>query len=207
MALEVQLKPAKLIGVTGSIASGKSAFCDVLAACGAVVIDADVLAREVVEPNSPASAAIRARFGDTVFCENSLDRKALAKIIFSNPEEKRWLEQLLHPEIRALFVARLAAARAQQPPPPLIVYVAPLLFEAGVPNEIEQVVLVTAPEQLLIERATKRGLPRDEAIARLRAQMSDGDKRQRADIVIENASDLPSLADKARELFKNLRGA
>jgi dephospho-CoA kinase len=207
MALEVQLKPAKLIGVTGSIASGKSAFCDVLAACGAVVIDADVLAREVVEPNSPSSAAIRARFGDTVFCENSLDRKALAKIIFSSPEEKRWLEQLLHPEIRALFMARLAAARAQQPPPPLIVYVAPLLFEAGVPKEIEQVVLVTAPEQLLIERATKRGLSRDDAIARLRAQMSDGDKRQRADIVIENASDLPSLADKARELFKNLRGA
>ncbi len=193
-----------IIGVTGSIASGKSTFAAALADCGATVIDADDLARTVISPESNCFKAAVAHFGSTIVANGKLDRAALAKIVFSDDGERRWLEQLLHPQIRAVFLSRLSELALATPQPSLVVYVAPLLFEAGVPEVIENVVLVTAHRDVLIQRAVARGLRASDAEARLNHQMPDAEKRKLADIIVENNGSVAELREAARRLYQTV---
>lgn len=198
--------PFKVIGVTGSIASGKTTFAKSLEALGATVIDADVLARDVVKPGTPGLTKLVEHFGARILSGTELNRSALAGIIFFNDVERQWVEQLLHPLIRAQFQALLATLSKQVPPPPLVVYVAPLLLEAGVPEQISLTVLVSAPEAELIRRAVARGgISEEQARARLAKQMSDSEKRKKVGLVIENAGSREELDRAATDLFQSLR--
>lgn len=193
------------VGLTGNVGAGKSTVVELFAGWGATVIDTDVLAREVVSPGSPALARIRRTWGETVITEDGkLDRGAMRRIIFSDPEARDELEAILHPEIRArcqdLF--REAKARGDR----IVVAVVPLLYETGMESEFDIVILVDAPLEVRIERlVSKRGLEAEEARAVAAAQLSAEEKRARADYIIDNDSDIPTLERRAWESWKEVQ--
>lgn len=193
------------VGLTGNVGAGKSTVVGLFAGWGATVIDTDVLAREVVLPGSPALAQIRRMWGDAVITEDGkLDRGAMRRIIFSDPEARDKLEAILHPEIRArcqdLFLE--AKARGDR----IVVAVVPLLYETGMESEFDIVVLVDAPLEVRIERLVrKRGLKADEARAVAAAQLAAEEKRARADYIIDNGSDIPTLERRAWETWKEIQ--
>ena len=176
-----------LIGLTGGIATGKSTVAAELAGHGATVIDADALAREVVEPGQPALEEIAARFGPEVMtADGRLDRARLGSIVFADPPARRDLERITHPRVRDLMERRIAAALAADAD--LIVAEVPLLFETQSEGLYEGVMLAYAPAAVQLERLMARdGI--DEASARLRlwAQIPIDDKRSRATWVIDNS--------------------
>lgn len=176
----------RLIGLTGGIATGKSTVARLLAARGAVIVDADLLAREVVEPGSPALAEIAAGFGDSVLtAEGALDRAALGAVVFADPAERRRLEAITHPRIAALMGERIAAGLASTAP--LVVADIPLLFEGDRVALVEGVLLVDAPEEVQLRRLMLRdGIDEAAARARVTAQMPLAEKRRRATWVIDN---------------------
>ncbi|HYG66879.1 MAG TPA: dephospho-CoA kinase, partial [Anaeromyxobacteraceae bacterium] len=171
----------RLVGLTGGIATGKSTFAAALRALGAPVIDADRLAREVVEPGRPALAEIVRAFGPGVLApDGSLDRRRLGAIVFADPEARRRLEAITHPAIRAAMreeTARLAAAGHA-----VAFYDVPLLYEVGLEREVDAVVVVYAPRAAQLERLRRRdGLDAAGAEARLAAQLPIDEKAARAD--------------------------
>jgi len=184
-----------LIGLTGGIASGKSLVAERLAAHGAVHIDADQLARTVVEPGTPALARIVEAFGQEVIRpEGTLDRAALGTLIFQDAERREVLERITHPAVKALARELIAQAAARDPHA-VVVYDVPLLVEAGVngDNAFDLVVVVHASYETRIHRLiTLRGLTRQEAVHRLNSQATDTERLAIADIVIDNDG---SLAD------------
>src|SRR3989338_6241173 len=140
------------IGLTGGIGSGKTAATDHFQQLGIAVVDADVVAREVVVPGSPALAQIAEHFGAQILDHSgALDRAQLRKIIFSNPSEKSWLETLLHPLIRTEILRQLEQAHS-----PYAILVSPLLFETGQHLLVDRTLLIDAPEALQVSRATAR---------------------------------------------------
>jgi dephospho-CoA kinase len=177
----------RLIGLTGGIATGKSTVARLLADRGAVIVDADRLAREVVEPGSPALAEIAARFGDSVLTpEGALDRAALGAVVFADPGERRRLEAITHPRIAALMGERIAAGLASDAP--LVVADIPLLFENDRGTLVEGVLLADAPEDVQLRRLMLRdGIGEAAARARVAAQMPLAEKRRRATWVIDNS--------------------
>lgn len=192
------------IGLTGNIASGKSSVARVWQRLGARVIDADVLARRAVEPGSPALAAIVAEWGpDVLTPEGALDRAALRDIVFRDPSAKARLEAIVHPEVRRLRDAEYRAA--EQRGEALVVADIPLLFEVGLEDEFDVIVLVDAPEAVRRERLVRdRGLDADEAQRMIQAQMPSHAKRARADVVIENTGTLAELEARAAEVWREL---
>ncbi|NDC36607.1 MAG: dephospho-CoA kinase [Proteobacteria bacterium] len=194
-----------IIGVTGCIGSGKSAVGALLAQYGATVIDADELAREVVTPGSPGLAEVVAHFGTDILESSSgkLNRHKLATIVFANPSERKALERMLHPRIRALFAEKLAAAKAAVNPPWLIAYLVPLLFESGYSyDELDLKVVVSATEQVCIERIVRRDtVPPELARKRLAAQLPIKEKEARADFVIHNNGSMAELQGEVKRLF------
>jgi dephospho-CoA kinase len=168
--------PQRRIGLTGGIASGKSTVGRLLAARGLPVLDADGYAREALAPGSPGAQAVLARYG-------TLDRAALGRIVFADAAERQWLEQLVHPLVRARFAAeleRLAAA-------PVVVLMIPLLFEAGLEELCSEVWLVDCDEaQQLARLMARNGLSAAEARARIAAQWPLARKRTLADVVLNN---------------------
>ena len=183
-----------LVGLTGNIASGKSTVAQMLRERGAVVIDADVLAREAVAPGSDGLAAIRDRWGARVLApDGSLDRAALRAIVFADDREREALNAIVHPEVERRRAAAVEAARARGDR--IVVCDIPLLYEKGLEGQFDVVVLVDAPEALRFARVVAlRGVGNAEARAMLRAQMPAAPKRQRAAIVIDNAGSLEQLA-------------
>lgn len=182
-----------LVGLTGNIASGKSLVANALRQRGAIVVDADVLAREAVAPGSDGLAAIRARWGARVIAaDGSLDRAALRRIVFADAAEREALNAIVHPEVdrrRARGIAEARAAGAR-----LVVCDIPLLFEKGLEGQFDVVVLVDAPEVLRLARLVAlRGLDEAEARAMIAAQAPSGPKRARAGIVIDNDGSLAHL--------------
>jgi dephospho-CoA kinase len=177
----------RLIGLTGGIATGKSTVARLLADRGAVIVDADMLAREVVEPGSPALAEIAAGFGDTVLTpDGALDRAALGAVVFADPAQRRRLEAITHPRIAALMGERIAAGLASEAP--LVVADIPLLFEGDRVGLVEGVLLVDAPEEVQLRRLMLRdGVDEGAARARVAAQMPLAEKRRRATWVIDNS--------------------
>jgi dephospho-CoA kinase len=197
----------RIIGLTGNIAAGKSAVAARLSALGAHLIDADLLAREAVAPGSPALAAIVARWGPALLtAAGTLDRAALRRIVFSDAAERAALDAIVHPEVarrRDTAVAAAEAAGAE-----LVICDIPLLFEAGLEDTVDAIILVDAPEAVRRERLIRdRGLSPAEADAMIAAQMPSALKRARADYIIENSSSREALAAQADALWHSLANA
>jgi dephospho-CoA kinase len=192
------------VGLTGNIASGKSTVARLLAERGALVIDADILARRAVEPDTPALRAIVERWGERMLAEDgTLDRAALREIVFEHADELEVLNGIVHPEVARLRDEEVAAARARGER--LVVCDIPLLFERQLTDEFNFLVLVDAPRSVRLERLVNdRGLSHDEAMKMIAAQMPAELKRARADFVIENDSDLSALGRRVNELWSVL---
>ena len=183
---------ARRIGLTGGIASGKSSVGRLLAARGLLLLDADVYAREALAPGSPGAGAVLERYGDGVRAPGGeIDRAALGRIVFGDGAERRWLEQLVHPLVRARFAAELQELGAE----PLVVLVVPLLFEAGLETLCSEVWLVDCDETQQLQRLMARdGLGEADARARIAAQWPLARKRQLADVVLNNRGGPDQLA-------------
>ena len=195
-----------LVGLTGGVATGKSTVANMFKQCGAPVIAADLLARQVVEPGKPAWRAIVKLFGKTVLNpDRSLDRQALGSIVFRNPKKRRQLERIIHPRV-AREQQRLVRRIAKRKPRAVILYEVPLLFEAGVDKRVDRIIVVIADRETQIARLKKRnGLSRAEALRRIRSQMSLTKKIQQADHVLNGTLPRPSLRKQVGQLFRNLR--
>lgn len=195
-----------IVGLTGGIGSGKSLVAELFKKWGAAVVDADVLAREIVAPKSQTLRSIEHAFQDhRILLENgSLDRAKLASIIFNNSEKRAELEAIMHPIIRQKWLEHLARLKSEKPS--MIVYVAPLLFESNHPTpELESIVLVTAPEELRIHRITQRDtISRQAAILRMAAQLPEEAKLKMTDYVIANDGTLETLTSRSKEVFDRL---
>lgn len=179
-----------LIALTGGIASGKSLVSSRFRELGAVIVDADVLAREVVEPGTPGLAAIAEAFGGGILtADGHLDRPALGAIVFADPQALRRLNGITHPAIWSR-ARELFAKAADLDPNAIVVYDVPLLVEGaeGRPMSFDLVVVVEAPEEVRIDRMVEnRGMSRADAAARIRSQASDAARRAAADVVIDNS--------------------
>ena len=192
------------VGLTGGIASGKSMVAAELAARGAVIIDADVLAREVVQPGTPALAAILDRFGMQVLRDGQLDRARLAEIVFADPIARRDLERIVHPAVqaRAAELERAAGDAA------VVVHVIPLLVETGQHEDFDLVVAVDADHETQIQRLMARnGFTRAAAESRIAAQASREDRTLAADVVVDNTGTMTQLAEQIDALWTELSSA
>jgi dephospho-CoA kinase len=193
-----------VVGLTGNIGSGKSTVARLLGVRGIPVIDADLLAREATAPGSPALAAIVARWGPGVRApDGSLDRAALRHIVFASAAERTALDAIVHPAVEARRSALLAEARARGDR--VQVCDIPLLFEAGLADRMDTILLVDAPRDVRLERIVRdRGLTRDDAIAMIDAQLPAEKKRARSDYVIENDGTLDVLRIRVDEAWRAL---
>lgn len=193
-----------LIGLTGGIASGKSVVARRLAEHGAVHVDADALAREVVEPGTPGLAEIAAQFGaEVIAADGSLDRAALGAIVFREPEKRLALNAITHPAVWARARERFEAAEAADPRA-VVVYDVPLLAEAAAdrPMRFDLVVVVHADRQTRLNRMVElRGMTREEATHRLNSQASDTERLAIADVVIDSNGTLEETLVQADELW------
>ncbi len=196
-----------LVGLTGNIASGKSTVARMLAERGATIIDADQLARQAVEPGTPALDAISARWGsDVLGPTGELDRAALRGVVFNDPEQLDALNGIVHPDVERRREAAVAAARERGDR--IVVCDIPLLFEKKMVDRFDLVTLVDAPRPLRLERVVgERGVPTDEAMAMIAAQMPSELKRARADFVINNAGSLDELARQVDAVWTSLQAA
>ncbi|CAH1200009.1 dephospho-CoA kinase [Paenibacillus sp. LjRoot153] len=176
------------IGLTGGIACGKSTVSRMLVSRGALLIDADQIARDVVEPGSPVLEQVAAHFGQAVIGpDGSLQRKKLGEIIFGSPEARKQLDGLLHPPIRAKMREQMTLYERDFPTK-LVVVDVPLLIESNLVSMFEEIMVVYIPRHLQLERLMQRdGLSAENAQLRLDAQMSIEEKRKLADIVIDNS--------------------
>ncbi len=187
-----------VIGVTGGIGSGKSAVTRRFAALGVDVIDADVVAREVVEPGTPALDAIREHFGEGVMQGEQLDRAALRQRIFSDPDAKLWLEALLHPLIGEELLRQLAAARS-----PYAILVSPLLVESGQHVLCQRVLVVDVPESVQLQRTMQRDTNDAVQVRRIMASQASREQRlARADDVIDNSGEEAALDGQVQRLHR-----
>lgn len=200
-----------LVGLTGGIGSGKSTVAAKLAERGAVVVDADLVAREVVEPGRPAYEAVVERFGGAVVERGGeLDRAALARIVFSDPDARAALNAIVHPEVGAEIAARLASFAGSGR---AVVLDVPLLVEASSRDRyrLDGVLVVDAPEDLALERLVEqRAMQRADAAARIAAQASRDERIAAADFVIMNMgslAELDAMVARAWEWIVGLRGA
>ncbi|GAB2819180.1 hypothetical protein GCM10027022_06670 [Alpinimonas psychrophila] len=185
-----------LIGLTGGIASGKSTVARRLAEHGAIIIDADVVSREVVAPGTPALAAIAAQFGLGLLDANgALDRSKLGAIVFGNSEQLEELNAIVHPAVKARTAELLAGAKAENPDA-VIVYDVPLLVEADVAHNYAEIVVTSAPEDIRVQRMIElRGMTDEAARARIRAQAPESKRLAIADVVIDTGGELQHTLD------------
>ena len=193
-----------LIGLTGNIASGKSTVARLLSERGATIIDADVLARRVVEPGMPAFDEIVRRWGQQVVApDGSLDRDALRRLVFSNHDELEELNRIVHPEV-VVYRDRLVG-EARQRGDRLVVQDIPLLFERGLVDQFDRILLVDAPRPVRLERLMReRRLSETEAMDMITAQMPAELKRARADYIIENTGTVRELEERVSEVWHAL---
>jgi dephospho-CoA kinase len=180
------------IGLTGGIGSGKSTVSALLAARGAVIVDADRIAREVVEPGTPGLARIVEAFGEPVrAADGSLDRAALAAVVFADPEARRQLDGIVHPLVRA----RAAELAAAAPPGAVVVNDVPLLVETGQASSYDLVLVVEADPATRVSRLVQRGLTAEDARSRMAVQASDEQRRAVADVVLDNSGTAEQLVE------------
>lgn len=194
-----------IVGVTGGIASGKSTVARAFAALGVPWVDADDVAREVVEPGEPALAEIAERYGERVLqADGSLNRRALREIVFADESERRWLESVTHPRIRQRIVAHLERLQAEGAP--YVLLVSPLLFESGQSELADRCLVIDVPESLQIARTAARDDVDDaQARAIVAAQMPRRERLARADDVIDNTGSEADLTAQVAELDRRYR--
>lgn len=192
-----------IIGLTGGIASGKSTVSRMLEERGAIIVDADRISREIVMPGSPVLQTIAEEFGAELILEDgTLDRKRLGAMIFADEHKRLRLNEIMHPPIRAEMQRRISEFENRHPER-LIVADIPLLYESNLQHMFPEVMVVYVPVSLQLERLMKRdGLTKEEAMARIRAQMPIEDKRRLADIVIDNSQDLEATAEQLDQFMK-----
>jgi len=194
-----------LVGLTGGVATGKSTVAKMFKQCGAVVIDADELVREVVTPGKPAWREIVKTFGKAILNpDHTLNRRELGALVFRNRTKLRQLEHIIHPRV-AREQARLAKQAAQNDPHAVVIYDVPLLFEVGIDNRVDKIIVVAADRETQIARLKQRnGLSRAEATHRIRSQMPLAKKIQRADHVLNGTFPRLSLRKQVGQLFSSL---
>lgn len=194
-----------IAGLTGNVAAGKSAVAEAWRRAGVPVASADDFAREAVAPGSAALARIVELWGSQVIGTNGkMDRRAVRRIVFADPEARRKLEAVVHPVVKRLRDKWTEAQRAQGAK--LVVWEIPLLYETGMDEEVDVVVFVDAPADVRRRRVMEvRGLPREEAEAVMAAQAPAPAKRRRADIVVNNGGNREALAKRAAEALDALR--
>ena len=193
-----------LVALTGNIASGKSTVASMLAARGATLIDADVLSRRAVRVGTPGYDLIVARWGDSVLsADGVLDRSALRRIVFDQPDELRALNAIVHPLVERMRAELIAGARKRGDK--LVICDIPLLFENNLADGFDRIVLVDAPRPLRLDRLVHdRGLRETEAMARIAQQMPADLKRARADFVIDNDGTREALEQRVEEVWRAL---
>jgi len=193
------------VGLTGGVASGKSTVAAMLAELGAVIIDADVLAREVVAKGTPGLEAVVEGFGKQLLGpDGELDRPAMGRLVFSDEPARRRLEAIVHP----LVFERIVALEEQSPPDAVVVHDIPLLAESGRADTFDAVIVVDAPPALQVERMTgDRGWTSEDAESRIAAQASQEDRLSMATHVIENTGTRKDLRSRVAEVFADVVSA
>lgn len=193
-----------VVGVTGGIGSGKSAATAEFEKLGITVVDADVVARQVVMPGTPCLQAIAEHFGNQLLTEGGeLNRKALRQRVFSNPQEKEWLNKLLHPAIRQEIISQLEQADS-----PYVILSAPLLLENGLEKYCQRVLVVDVPESLQISRTIQRDdSPKKEVEAIMKAQLSRSERLEKANDVLNNDGSLEQLKQQVLQLHQRYLAA
>ena len=192
------------VGLTGGLGSGKSTVAALLGEHGAVIVDADVVAREVVRAGTPGFAAVVARFGSGIVGpDGELDRAELARIVFADGAALDDLNAIVHPLVGSRSAELVAAA----PPGSVVVHDIPLLTENGLADRFDTVVVVEADREVRLARLAARGMPRAVAEARMAAQANDAQRRAIADEIVRNDGDLDALARQIDRLWDRLSGA
>lgn len=188
------------VGLTGGIGSGKSTVSAELARLGAVVVDADRIARDVLGPGTPGLAAVVAEFGPQVLTpDGTLDRPALGRVVFADPVARTRLEEITHPLVAEESARREAAAGTGD----VVVHDVPLIVENGLADRYDLVVVVGAPEEVRLARLVEqRGMDRADALARIRAQADDAARRAVADVWLDNAGTREELLAAVRQLWE-----
>jgi len=195
-----------IVGLTGGVASGKTAVSRILKEEGAYIIDADQIARELVRPHKPAWGEIIRAFGREILQEDgSILRKKLADKVFTDPEQRKVLNRILHPRIKE-EIDRRAKEIGQKDPEAIVVIDAPLLIELGMHHQMDRLIVVTSTQSQQMERLKKRdGRSPEEALKLFSSQMLVEEKEKLADFVIRNEGSLEEMKKRAKEVFKELK--
>ena len=189
------------IALTGGIGSGKTAVGEILANFGAVVVDSDQLARQVVERGTPGFDQIVAQFGDEILKNGDLDRAALASLIFTDPNKRLELEQITHPLIRQEFAKIIKSL----PEDAIVVNQIPLLVESKHDYKFDYIVTVSTSEEIRVARLLKRGLTKDQITKRIQAQATDSEREVIADLIIKNEKSQEELFTQVEKLWELLQ--
>ena len=201
----IKIPAMKVLGLTGNIASGKSTVARMLADMGARIIDADLIAREVVEPEKPAWIDIVKKFGPEILSpDGAIDRRRLGEIVFADEDKRRLLMDITHPRIKEAVRERLSEYRKENVP--VVVIEAALIVESGGLREfLDGLIVVTADEEAQIERLIRRsGYTREEALARIGSQMPAGEKALHADYLIDNSGTEEETEGRVRRLWEEI---
>ncbi len=192
----------RIIGLTGGIASGKTTVARMLAELGAVIVDADQISREAVMPGSAALAALVEEFGsDILLPDGTLDRAQVARTVFCDPAARKRLEAILHPAIRQLADQKLTELRKVGTE--VVLYVAPLLIEAGAVSRVDEIWVVHVDQATQISRLMARdGITEQEALQRIAAQMPMEEKRKYGKVVIENGRGIDQTAKQVQQIWE-----
>lgn len=186
------------VGLSGGIGSGKSTVAKILADLGAIVIDADGIAREVLEPGQVGYEKTILVFGDSVLSDSGgIDRKKLAELVFKNPEQLAKLEAIIHPAV----IGRVAQMRESLPETSIVVYDTPLMFEKQLQGQFDKVLIVTADIELRRSRLLDRGLELSDINARIANQATDEQRESIADFVIQNNGSLAQLQEQVAKIW------
>ncbi|MFM8192406.1 MAG: dephospho-CoA kinase [Actinomycetota bacterium] len=187
------------VALTGGIGSGKSAVAEMLEECGAVIIDSDQLARDVIERGTPGFEAVLAAFGDRILTDGEIDRSTLADIVFHNESERKKLESIIHPLVREAA----EALTRNLPTNSVVINQIPLLVETDGAKRFDYVVTISASEEMRRKRLIQRGLKDYEITKRMQAQVDDASRESVADSIIRNEGSLEDLQRNVEELWRN----
>ena len=198
------MSESMILGLTGGIGSGKSTAADMLRRLGATVLDADEISRHALDPGTECYRATVSAFGDAIVREDgSIDRKALAGIVFSDDHARKTLNGIIHPYVHRTIHSETERARAAHAR--LIVWDIPLLFETGYDKETDAVLVICCSIPVRLERLKKRsGYSEEEALSRIRAQMTDEERCERATFTVHNEGTLESLQEQVSKIYEQL---